>query len=1104
MRVCCIITVLFLSFLFACNSPVEDANAPLLFQKMSSEKTGINFQNQVDYTEEFNVYTYRNFYNGGGVGLGDINNDGLLDIFFCGNLVPNRLYINKGNFQFEDITSNAGVASEGVWSTGVSMVDVNGDGLLDIYVCKSGDPSGDKRYNELFINNGNLTFTEMAIDYGIADKGLSTHAAFFDYDKDGDLDCYLLNNSFKSVGGYDLIKDQRTIRDPNGGNKLYRNELINSTGESIAKFTDVSEEAGIYGSAIGFGLGVTIGDVDRDGWQDIYVSNDFFERDYLYLNQMDGTFEEVLEEQIREISLGSMGADMGDINNDGYPEIFVTDMLPEDDARMKTKTQFDNWDKYMLNVSNGYYHQFTRNMLQLNNRNHTFSEIGRLSGVHATDWSWGALMMDMNNDGLNDIFVANGIYKDLTDQDYINFMADPETVRRILDRENKVIVKLVDGIPSVPLSNYAFINNGDLTFTNLADSLGLGNPGFSNGSAYGDLDNDGDLDLVVNNVNMPSDIYRNNTDKLINSNYLLIELKGKEGNQFAVGSQVSVYAGGKIFYRELVPYRGFQSTVDHRVHIGLGSITAIDSLKVIWPDQTTTTMKDLLSNQRLVLDQEEAGIMNEDYTSSIPIFRESIMAEKVEHIENKYIDFDRDRLLYHMLSTEGPAIGVSDVNGDGREDFYLCGAKGYSGTLYIQTSKGDFKLSFQESFSNDKASEDTDCLFGDFNSDGYPDLIVASGGNEFSSNSIALQDRLYLNDGKGNFTRSPEFRSGFESTGVVKAADFDNDGDLDLFTGSRLVPYFYGVPANSHLWENDGNGQLEDISGKFASELNSIGMVTDASWADIDNDQDLDLVIVGDWMDVKVFLNDKGKFSQSKEHASSSLKGWWNTLVPADIDKDGDVDFFVGNHGINTRFKVSLERPATLYVNDFDRNRTAEQIICVYNGDNSYPLALRHDLMMQLPGLKKKYLKYENYKEQQISDIFTKEELENTIISEVTEGRSGMLINQEGKFEFHPLPMEAQFSPIYAILYKDFDGDGIEDVITGGNFYNAKPEVGKYDSSYGFLFKGDGKGNFTAIPATESGLVIKGEVRDFAAIRIDKTNTILIGKNNDAIQFYTY
>jgi hypothetical protein len=1042
------------------------------------------------------------------VGLGDINNDGLLDLYFCGNMTPSKLYLNKGNFQFEDITAKAGVACEGSWATGASFADLNGDGLLDLYVCKSGKPEGRRRFNELFINNGDLTFTEKAAEYGLDDKGFSTHAAFFDYDKDGDLDCYLLNNSFRPIGGFDLRPGQRLERDSLGGNKLYRNDG--------ARFTDVSEQAGIYGSIIGFGLGVTVGDVNRDGWQDIYVSNDFFERDYLYINQKDGTFAESLETSVRELSAASMGADMADLNNDGYPEIFVTDMLPERDARMKTKTTFEDWHKYRANLLSGYYHQFTRNALQLN-RGHAagdssvyFSEISRMAGVQGTDWSWGALIMDLDNDGLKDIFVANGIYQDLTDQDFLLYASDPRVVSSVVNHEKKKVdfKKLIELIPSQKIPNYLFQNQGNMGFRDQAAAWGLGEPSFSNGAAYGDLDNDGDLDLVVNNCNMPAWVYRNESDSLSpGHHWLQFSLKGLGANTAAIGTQISAYAGGQEFFVEQMPMRGFQSTVDGRPHLGLGQAEKADSILVRWPDGRITRLREVPANQLLALDQREAqaGSLPALPAAQSRLFRPA-QAPPFLHRENDFIDFNRDRLIYHMLSAEGPRMAVGDVNGDGTDDVYIGNAMQAPGTLLLQQG-GSFRAAKVPAIAADSASEDVGATFFDADGDGDLDLYVVSGGNELPSSSTLLLDRLYINQ-KGRWEKSPQpLPSPIqpESGSVARPADYDGDGDLDLFVGVRLRPFLYGPPPSSYLLQNDGKGRFRDVSAEAAPMLKDFGMVTCATWADLDQDQDLDLIVSGEYMPIRILINEKGSFTdRTKEWGLEKSNGYWNTLIAADLDGDGDLDLAGGNHGLNSRFKASPERPVCMHVNDFDRNGTAEQIICVYEGDRSYPLALRHDLVAQIPMLKKKYLKYEAYKNQTIEDIFTPEQRQNMLTLYAYELRSCVFLQEGGKFRPVALPAEAQLAPVYAILSEDFDRDGHRDLLLGGNFLRARPEAGGYQSSYGCFLRGDGKGGFTAIDPAESGFFLTGEVRDMAIVRRGNQAEIWVVRNNAAPMIFAY
>lgn len=1098
-----------LSFqLMSCDSKTE--NNSTLFELLSSEKTKIDFINNITYSNEFNIYTYRNFYNGGGVGLGDVNNDGLLDIYLTANQLPNRLYINKGNFVFEDVTETAKLSGNRAWSTGVSMVDINSDGWLDIYVCNSGDVYGDNRQNEFFINNGDGTFSENAEQMGLADSGLSTHAAFFDYDKDGDLDVYLLNNSFTAVSTFNFQKKLRDKRDQKGGDKLFRNDS--------GKFIDVSEKAGIFGSEIGFGLGVSVADLDKDGWLDLFISNDFFERDYIYMNNGDGTFSEDLENQMRSTSLSSMGSDVADITADGLPEIFVTDMLAKSDDRYKTTMTFENWDKYQYNLKNGYYRQNTRNTLHLNNgisfeNKLTFSEVGRLAGVEATDWSWSALITDFDNDGHKDLFVANGLAQDIHDQDYLNFISDEEIKKMIVKKNGVDYKKLVELVPVNRISNCVFAGDSNLGFKDVADSWGLDTPSHSSGSAYGDLDNDGDLDLIVNNINMPPFVYKNKSTELLKeNNYLKVKLIGEKNNINAVGAKVTIKSDEQIFYLEQSPIRGFQSTVDNIVHFGLGEISSIDSLIVDWYYGKRSVLTNISVNQTVVISESEAQKPEhkEEQKNNKSIFKNvsEIIDLDYLHVENTYVDFDRDRLLYHMRSTEGPKLDIGDVNNDGLMDFYIGGAKNSAGKLFLNIGQNKYKSSNADLFEKDKQSEDSQVVFFDADNDGDLDLYVSSGGVEYSSSSYALFDRLYINDGFGEYARSSQLlpTSNPESTSVVIPNDFDKDGDIDLFVGIRLKPGSIGVPQNGYILENNGKGEYKDVTLELAPEMIELGMITDAKWADFDNDDDYDLIIVGEWMGIKLFENDNSNFTEiSKDVGLKNTSGWWNRIVSSDIDNDGDIDFIVGNHGLNSRFKASVEAPISCYVNDFDNNGSIEQIVCNYNEGKSYPLVLRHDLIKQLPHLKKKYVYYTNYKGQAIEDIFTSEELKNSIVHEVTMLESILLINNgDASFKIKPLPKESQFAPIYAISASDFDKDGVIDLVLGGNLYNVKPEIGSYDASYGQFLKGTGNGDFTVYSMAESGLFLDGEIRDFKIFSHKQNDLLVVSKNNSTVDFYQY
>lgn len=1088
-----------IGILTSCNK--AEVPEPTLFESVNPEVSGVDFRNELSFDEQFNIFTYRNFYNGGGVAIGDVNNDGLVDLYFTANMKPNQLYLNRGDFKFENVTEQAGVAGTRAWSTGVAMADVNGDGFLDIYVCNSGDISGDNKQNELFINQGDGTFVEKAEEYGLADQGFSTHAVFFDYDKDGDLDVYLLNNSYQAIGSFNKMQNERPKRDPVGGDKLFRND-----GE---RFTDVSEEAGIYGSVIGFGLGITIGDVNQDTWPDIFISNDFFEKDYLYINNQDGTFTESLESAMRTISAASMGADIADINGDGLLDIFVTDMLPEPMGRLKQVTTFENWDKFQFNKTHGYHYQNSRNHLHLNNGDGTFSDIGRLTNTEATDWSWGALLFDMDHDGMRDIFVANGIYQDITDLDYLNFIDDEETKIKIISQDGVDYRALIDPIPVNPVPNYAFRNLGELGFENVAQNWGLGTPIHSNGAAYGDLDNDGRLDLVINNVNQPAQIFRNQSLTFFPENHAVqIQLKGKGKNTGAIGAQIRVSAGEKIFYAEQMPNRGFQSSVDPKITIGLGSITSLDKIEILWPDGSYSSLENQPVDQVISLAWDESGELPEGKSffgeKPEPIFTlASDPKLDFTHQENEFVDFDRDRLTYHMFSTEGPAFAKGDINGDNLDDLFLGGGKGFTGKVFLATSNG-YREMEQPALLSDAISEDTDAVFVDVDGDGDLDLVVTSGGNESGFGSLDLADRIYLNDGKGNFSKHAQsgLNSVFGSSSSVGVIDINGDGAPDLVIAGRLVPFTYGAPASSQLWINDGTGKFTEQSANLAPDFKNLGMVTDLAVSDYDGDGKEDVILVGEWMAPTFFRQVNGKLERQEMPEFGNLKGWYRTIEMGDFNGDGNVDFALGNHGLNTRFKASESNPVSLYLNDFDQNGSIEQIFTRLENGVQIPYTLKHELERQVPSIKKKYIKYSAYNNQGLTDIFSEEVVSKSIVQTINQTQSGVLINSgTGKFEWRAFPTEAQKTWIFAIQVMDLNKDGIQDLILGGNLTQAKPEAGKYDAGYGEVLLGKGDGTFTFWPNRFHGLSLEGDIRHFAQLG---EGQLLVVKNKAKAEVWRY
>jgi len=1073
-----------------------------LFSLLPSSYTGIQFENRLKETPELNVFTYRNYYNGGGVAAGDLTGDGKPEVMLTSNQHGNRLYLNKGNFQFQDITAEAGVGGKGLWATGVTFADVNGDGLLDIYVCYAGNVAGKQRANELYINqglnaNGIPTFKEMAAEYGIADEGPSTQAAFFDYDRDGNLDLFLVNNSFRPVSGA-AASNIRNVRDPLGGQKLFHND-------GNGHFTDVSAKAGIYGSEIAFGLGVVISDVNRDGWPDIYVSNDFDERDYLYINNHDGTFDERLDREMPYISYFSMGLDIADVNNDGWPDIYTTDMLPADEYRLRTTSSFEGWDSYQAKVRNGFHHQLMRNMLQLNNGNGTFSDIGQMAGVASTDWSWSALLADFDLDGYKDLYVTNGIARDVTSQDYVAFLGNQRTLVAATAKGKRAdFMALTEAMTSTKLQHYAFRNKGDLTFADETATWGLDKPSFGNGAAYVDLDGDGALDLVVNNVNDEAFVYRNNARSLRKENrYLQVKLEGEGRNRFGVGAVVAIEAGKDTLYQELSPTRGFESSVDYVLTFGLGKIDTVRSVTVTWPDGRIGRQGNVAANQRITIKQ--AGATKPQL--GLPAPPRHVLNDISQrtlfpfvHHENDYVDFDRERLMPKMLSTEGPLMAVADVNGDGLDDVFIGGAKGQASALLIQREDGSFVRSNEQLLAQDSSAEDIGAVFFDANGDGHPDLYVSTGGSEFSEGSAALEDRLYLNDGKGNFRKAVGALPPLAISGSrVAAADFDGDGAIDLFVGGRSIPGRYGLDPQSVLLKNDGRGHFTDVTEKAAPGLSHVGMVTDAIWKDVDGDGRPDLIIVGEWMPITIFHNaGNGKLVKKDVPGLEKSNGWWNRIIAGDFTGNGRVDFIVGNVGLNSRLKPSGNQPVTMYVKDFANNGFVQQVISYYSNGKAYPLALRDDLIRSLPYLKDRYHDYKDYAKQTFADVFPPKDLEGAVVKIADTFATTLAKNNgDGTFTMIPLPLQAQISPVYGILATDVDGDGKTDLLMAGNFDGVKPEIGMMSAGYGVYLRGDGKGHFTPVRELESGFLVPGQARDIQRVRTRSGTIYIVSRNND-------
>ncbi|WP_025664635.1 VCBS repeat-containing protein [Aquimarina megaterium] len=1074
-------------------NPHSEISKPL-FTSVLSDHSGIHFINQIPESSAMNSMVYEYFYNGGGVAIGDINNDGLSDIYFTSNLKENKLYINKGDFRFEDHTKQAKVKGSFGWTTGVTMVDINADGWLDIYVCKSGKGKAENRENELFINNQNGTFTEAAAQYGLNFSGYSTQAAFFDYDKDGDLDMFLLNHNVSPVNT-NTPEDYKSEKNDLVGDRLYQNNL--------GKFTDVSDQVGIIQNALGFGLGVSIGDLNQDGWPDIYVANDYIEHDYLYFNTGNGTFTEKIKSSIGHTSNFSMGTDIADFNNDGLLDIISLDMVAEDNYGIKTSMSGMNPKAFNHAVDNGFHYQYMFNTLQLNNSDECFSEIAHLAGISNTDWSWAPLFADFDNDGLKDVFITNGLKRDFRNNDFRKYkLKRLEQAKKNKESIKKVIEELVRKTPQRKTRNYFFKNNGDLTFSKTSTSWGIDSPTFSNGAAYADLDNDGDLDLVINNIDQEATILQNNTR---NKNYVQFQFKGDSQNPFGIGTRITIQTEKTTQIFENYPTRGYQSAVAPVIHVGLDNNIEVQKVTITWPDNKVEVINHPEINKRIIINHNDATLTNKKKKDVVTaLFTNSTKDINIihKHIENEYDDFAKESLLPHKMSQFGPALAVGDINMDGLDDFYIGGAKDHPAALYTQQPNGSFQSLGGTLWEKEKVFEDVSAQFFDVDGDNDLDLYVVSGGNEWPANHRMYQDRLYINT-NGNFVKENNRLPKIASSGsCIKPFDYDQDGDLDLFVGSRHTPQKYPYPAANYLLENN-NGVFKDITKTIAPELSEIGMVTDATWTDIDQDGLSDLVIVGEWMPITVFRNTDKTFKKDTtlfEHTN----GWWNSINSADFDQDGDMDYVVGNLGLNYKYKASAKEPFEIYAHDFDDNGTNDIVLGYYNNGDLFPLRGRECTSLQMPFIKEKFPTYEGFGSADLVQVYGQEKLEKALHAKAYTFASVFIENLgDGKFNIIELPKQAQLSSINDIHIDDFDDDGLKDILVAGNLYQSEIETPRNDAGYGLLLKNNGGHSFVPVPAAKSGILIKGDVKAIRPFTYKGKKVVLFGRNNERLDSYS-